>query len=162
MKTIMAISGSLRNESKNSVILQKLKSHYAEKINFEIFEGLANLPHFNPDHEFETNAHVLDYREKLKKADVVLISTPEYAHGIPGSLKNALDWIVGSGELIDKKVALLFSSSSAAQFVQEQLIEVINTMSADLQRENCLKISGSEITPEILRLMEKIIYQLSL
>ena len=150
MKTIMAISGSLRSESKNTVILRELKEHFSKKINIEIFEGLGLLPHFNPDIEFQDLPAVEDYRRQLKKADVVLISTPEYAHGIPGSLKNALDWVVGSGELMDKKVGLLFSSSSEALFVQEQLIEVIKTMSADIKKESCLKISGANLTPEII------------
>jgi chromate reductase len=157
MKTIMAISGSLRTQSKNSIILQKLKVHYKETLNIEIFEGLSDLPHFNPDIEFQNIASVKSFRAKLKAADWVMISTPEYAHGIPGSLKNALDWVVGSGELIDKKVVLLFSSSSNAQFVQEQLIEVITTMSGSINREHCLKISGADLSPEILSVMEKTI-----
>jgi chromate reductase len=161
MKTIMAISGSLRSESKNSIILRALKKHFETTVKIEIYEGLAVLPHFNPDIEFQAIPAIQDYRERLKNADALLISSPEYAHGIPGSLKNALDWVVGSGELIDKEVGLIFSSSSEAMFVQEQLIEVINTMSAKLKREHCLKISGANLTPEILKLIENLIRQLS-
>lgn len=159
MKTIMAISGSLRSESKNSLILEALKAHFSGNINIEIYQGLKDLPHFNPDIEFHNIQSVKEYQDKLKKADAIVISTPEYAHGIPGSLKNALDWIVGSGELIDKKIGLLFSSSSEALFVQEQLIEVLTTMSAKLTKEETLKISGAEITPEIIKLVENLIYR---
>lgn len=156
MKTIMAISGSLRLESKNSIILRELKKYFQAKINLEIYEGLASLPHFNPDIEFQDIQSVSEYKNQLKEADAILISTPEYAHGIPGSLKNALDWIVGSGELMDKKVGIIFSSSSEALFVQEQLIEVIKTMSANIRREDCLKISGANLTPEIIELVHKL------
>lgn len=159
MKTIIAISGSLRLESKNYLILEALKAHFSGNINIEIYQGLKDLPHFNPDIEFHNIQSVKEYQDKLKKADAIVISTPEYAHGIPGSLKNALDWVVGSGELIDKKIGLLFSSSSEALFVQEQLIEVLTTMSAKLTKEETLKISGAEITPEIIKLVENLIYR---
>lgn len=156
MKTIMAISGSLRLESKNTIILRELKKYFQSKINIEIYEGLVSLPHFSPDIEFQDIPSVSQYRDQLKKADAILISTPEYAHGIPGSLKNALDWIVGSGELMDKKVGIIFSSSSDSLFVQEQLIEVIKTMSANIRREDCLKISGANLTPKIIELVHKL------
>ncbi len=160
MKTIMAISGSLRTGSKNSLILTNLKSHYAELVNIEIFAGLSDLPHFNPDIEFHNNEVVSEYRQSLKAADLILISTPEYAHGIPGSLKNALDWVVGSGELMDKKVGLIFSSSSEAMFVKEQLIEVIKTMSANIDQHSCIKVSGAELTPELISFMDNLLHQL--
>ncbi|MBC7712754.1 MAG: NAD(P)H-dependent oxidoreductase [Rhizobacter sp.] len=157
MKKILAISGSLRSGSKNTLILHAINNHFAGRVKMELFDGLADLPHFNPDIEMDNIESVKQYRNSLKHADYVLISTPEYAHGIPGSLKNALDWVVGSGELIDKKVGLLFSSSSEALFVQEQLIEVIRTMSAKIDRSVCLKISGAELTPEIISLIETLI-----
>ncbi|MBC7429542.1 MAG: NAD(P)H-dependent oxidoreductase [Bacteriovorax sp.] len=138
-------------------MLHAIRHHFAEKIQIDICDGLGSLPHFNPDIELSSIQSVKHYREDLKKADYVLISTPEYAHGIPGSLKNALDWVVGTGELIDKKVGLLFSSSSEALFVQEQLIEVIKTMSAKIDRSVCLKISGAELTPEIISLIQILI-----
>ena len=161
MKTILCISGSLRSESKNSVILKKLQEQFKGSIELHIYKELDLLPHFNPDKENEPNTYLSNYKNLLSSADAVLISTPEYAHGIPGSLKNALDWVVGSGELIDKKIGLIFSSSSDASFVKTQLAEVLRTMSARVQEADCIKISGTELSPEILRLIERLIYQLS-
>lgn len=157
MKTILAISGSLREQSKNSIILENLKAQLKDEVVIDVFKEMGTFPHFNPDLEFPTPPPIENFRERLRNSDAVLISTPEYAHGIPGSLKNALDWIVGSGELMDKKIALLFSSSSEAMFVQVQLFEVIKTMSADIRVENCLKISGAAITPEILKIIRNLI-----
>ena len=70
---------------------------------------------------------VIDFRTQLQKAEGVLISSPEYAHGVPGVLKNALDWVVGSGEFVSKPVALL-NASPRATYAQESLIETISTM----------------------------------
>ncbi|MBY0414961.1 MAG: NAD(P)H-dependent oxidoreductase, partial [Bdellovibrionales bacterium] len=138
-------------------ILELLKEQLKTEIRIDIYDGIKDLPHFNPDIEFESNPEVLRYRELLKSADAILISTPEYAHGIPGSLKNALDWVVGSGELIDKKIGLFFTASSGEEFVKVQLFEVIKTMSADIKMDHCLKLSGVKITPEMLKIINNLI-----
>jgi chromate reductase, NAD(P)H dehydrogenase (quinone) len=71
-----------------------------------LYDGVSRLPHFSPDLDGENApAPVADWRAQLKTSDGVLISSPEYAHGVPGSLKNALDWVVGSGEFVEKPVA---------------------------------------------------------
>ena len=90
------------------------------------------IPAFNPDLDAEgatPPAPVAHWRAALAEADAVLISSPEYAHGIPGVLKNALDWVVGSGELVNKPVGVL-SASSASAFAHPQLVEVLTTMNA--------------------------------
>jgi len=68
-----------------------------------------------------------------------VVSSPEYAHGIPGILKNALDWIVGSGELYDKPVAL-FSPSPRATYVRAALMETLTVMGAKLVPEACITV----------------------
>ena len=98
-------------------------------IEVTLYNGLADLPGFNPDLEGAEPSSVLAFRELLKKADGVFISSPEYAHGVPGSLKNALDWTVGSGELVDKPVAML-NTSPMAMHAQASLRETIAVMSA--------------------------------
>jgi NAD(P)H-dependent FMN reductase len=97
----------------------------------EIYEGLANLPHFNPDDDEEgamPPPEVASLRALLGAADGILISTPEYAHGLPGSLKNMLDWLVSDGALVDKPVAILCSSPTGGQFAQASLVETLRTM----------------------------------
>jgi chromate reductase len=99
-----------------------------------LYDGLAELPQFNPDHELDPIPAVLRLREQLARADAVLICTPEYAHGVPGALKNALDWVVGTGELVDKPVALL-NASARATIAQASLTDTLVTMSARLVTE---------------------------
>src|SRR5262249_14325654 len=91
---------------------------------------LAELPPFNPDHDDDpAPSPVIRFRAALRACDAVLISSPEYAHGVPGVLKNALDWVVSSGELIDKPVALL-NASTRATHAWASLAETLGVMSA--------------------------------
>ena len=94
---ILAISGSLRRVSSNSTLLRAATLLAPEGMEITLFEGLGGLPHFNPDLEGTEPPSVPDFRARLQAADGVLICSPEYAHGVPGVLKNALDWVVGSG-----------------------------------------------------------------
>ena len=75
-------------------------------LDFLIYDRLGELPHFNPDlDDDDCRTIVTDWRDRLKECDGVLFCTPEYAHGVPGVLKNALDWIVSSGEFMYKPTA---------------------------------------------------------
>lgn len=103
---ILAISGSLKSTSANSNILKVLSKLAPEHVIVKITECLDALPHFNPETK-EENTSVMNFRQQLKAADGVIFSTPEYAFGIPGVLKNALDWLVSSGELNEKPVAAI-------------------------------------------------------
>ena len=132
---ILAISGSLRKGSSNTTLLEVLKLLAPAGVDITLFEGLASLPHFNPDDDGENApTTVMEFRNQLQQCDGVLISSPEYAHGVPGSLKNALDWIVSSGELYKKPISLI-NASSRATHAQASLIEIINTMGAMLTFE---------------------------
>lgn len=103
---ILAISGSLKKYSSNRAVINAMALLVPHNVSITFFESLDLLPHFNPEVP-DTNSEVYNFRQKLKAADGVVISTPEYAYGIPGVLKNALDWIVSSGELYQKPVALI-------------------------------------------------------
>ena len=129
---ILAISGSLRAESSNRSAL--LAAAWLAPLGVEIilYDGLSRLPHFNPDLDSEDPlAPVADWRAQLRASDGVLISCPEYAHGVPGSLKNALDWVVGTGEFVSKPVALI-NTSPRAFHAQASLRETLTTMSAQV------------------------------
>lgn len=124
---IVAISGSIRARSSNAALL-RAAAHIAP---VEIYEGLAQLPPFNPDLDEEGLApppEVAELRQLLIEADAVLISSPEYAHGVPGVLKNMLDWLVSVGELVGKRVALLNASPAGGAFAQASLLETLRTM----------------------------------
>lgn len=104
---ILGISGSLRAASLNSAVLRAAERLLPENTELVIYTGLAELPHFNPDLEGSEPIAVMNFRKQLQEADGVLIASPEYAHGVPGTMKNALDWVVASGEFVNKPVALL-------------------------------------------------------
>lgn len=106
---IAAISGSLKLDSSNTNILKAIATLAPENVHITIVTGLEKLPHFNPDVE-AGNEFVNDFRTQIKKIDGVIFSTPEYAFGVPGSLKNALDWLVSSGELNEKPIAAISAS----------------------------------------------------
>lgn len=110
---ILAISGSLRAGSTNSHLLRAAASLAPENVHFTFYNGLAELPHFSPELDGDNPpASVIDLRELLQAADGVLICTPEYAFGVPGSLKNALDWTVSTCAFSNKPVAAISASST--------------------------------------------------
>lgn len=110
---IFAISGSTRKASSNLNLIKAIADLTSELFTITIFDGLSNLPHFNPDLDNESVPQkVIDFRTQLREADGVLICTPEYAIGVPGTLKNAIDWTVSSMEFSQKPVALITASLS--------------------------------------------------
>jgi NAD(P)H-dependent FMN reductase len=127
---LLAISGSLRAVSTNTTLLRAAMRLAPEGMTIELFEGLGELPHFNPDLDAELlPAAVAAWRAKVTAADGLLISSPEYARGIPGSLKNAFDWMVSDTEFSGKPVAF-FHASERAVASQAALRLVLETMSA--------------------------------
>ena len=99
--------GSLQSQSKNLTLLDVAARCVAPDVEFILFDGLANLPHFNPEIEAtSTPDSVMRWREALANSDAVLIASPEYGFSLPGVLKNAIDWVIGSGELEGKVVAI--------------------------------------------------------
>jgi NAD(P)H-dependent FMN reductase len=143
MKKILAISGSLRARSTNLTIIENIAEMFSEKINVTIYEGLANLPHFNPDLEQSAPvAEVADFRRRIREADGVLICTPEYVFSIPGALKNALEWTVGTSDFAGVPVALI-TASSLGEKTHESLFLVLKTIEARISEHTALLISGA-------------------
>jgi len=129
---IVGISGSLRRSSSNSALVTAAAALAPDGIELSVFCGLSDLPPFNPDLEGDAMGEpgaVADFRRTLRASDAVLISSPEYAHGVPGAMKNALDWIVGSGELVGKPVAVI-NASARAIHAWASLVETLTVMSA--------------------------------
>jgi chromate reductase, NAD(P)H dehydrogenase (quinone) len=136
----LAISGSLRAASSNSAVLGAFAEIAPSDVEMRVYDGLAGLPPFNPDLDTDKPpAAVLDLRGEIGACDGLLISSPEYAHGIPGVLKNALDWLVGSLEFPETLVALI-NPSPRSVHAQAQLREVLTTMSARLVEPACLTL----------------------
>jgi NAD(P)H-dependent FMN reductase len=95
----------------------------------ERYTGIGSLPHFNPAvEEVALPLEAASWRAAVGGADALLIASPEYAHGVPGSLKNALDWLVGGPEFVEKPIAVI-NPSPHSRFAHAQLLETLRTMS---------------------------------
>lgn len=128
---ILAISGSLRDGSLNTEVLRACALVAPRSVTVTVFDGLASLPHFSPDLDAASDvlpATVADFRREIREADALLIASPEYAHGVPGSLKNALDWLVSSSEMLCKPIGLL-NTSPRSSHAYTSLLEIMRTMS---------------------------------
>jgi chromate reductase, NAD(P)H dehydrogenase (quinone) len=158
---ILGISGSLRVSSSNTTILRSIAKLVPSNVRFSIYEGLGKLPHFNP--ELDTDKvipSVQDWRERISESDLILFCTPEYAHGVPGVLKNGLDWIVSSGEFMDKPTAVISASPSIDGGVKanDSLVQTLRVMMAKITESRILcipavsaKLNGDEVTDPLTK-----------
>ena len=139
-KKITAICGSTRTSSTNLSLIKAIVALTADQFDVTIFEGLAEIPHFNPDLDNEhPPKQVSEFRELLQKADGILICTPEYAMGVPGSLKNAIDWTVSSCEFSHKPTALI-TASSLGKMGHASLMETLKIIEAGITEKTQLLI----------------------
>jgi NAD(P)H-dependent FMN reductase len=141
---LLAISGSLRAESSNSILLRAAAKLAPQDVIVELYEKLGELPHFNPDIEEGAPPVVKDFGAQIGAADGIIISTPEYAHGMPGVLKNALDWLVGGFDFINKPVAL-FNASPRSTYAIASLTEVVTIMSGRIVADACISVPLREL-----------------
>jgi chromate reductase, NAD(P)H dehydrogenase (quinone) len=141
-KKIVAICGSTRQNSINLELLKIISQLYQETIDFEIFTQIDQIPHFNPDLDNPTDVppQVLVFRSLLYSSDAIIICTPEYAMGVPGTLKNALDWTVSSMEFSHKPTALITASTSGEKG-HDSLLETLRVIEAKIDAKTSLLIS---------------------
>ena len=146
---ILAISGSLRKASLNSAQIRAVARLAPPEVEVVLYPSLGGLPLFNPDIEATDPPPVADLRNQILASDALLIASPEYAHGVTGAMKNALDWMVGNETFVDRPVALL-NASPRATHAQAALRETLVTMSARLVEEACITVPilGSGIDEE--------------
>jgi NAD(P)H-dependent FMN reductase len=121
---VLAICGSTRQSSSNHHLIQAITHLAANRFAVTVLESLTVIPHFNPDQDREPDsapAEVQHFRAQLAAADAVLICSPEYAIGVPGTLKNAIDWTVSSMHFSGKPVALVTAGTSGHKAHQSLL-----------------------------------------
>lgn len=122
MKKVLAISGSTREKSVNQCFIEAIRNLSSGKFSVTLFNGLSYIPHFNSDLDNENPpSQVSEFRRQLQEADGILICTPEYAMGVPGTLKNAIDWSVSTCDFSHKPVALITASLSGEKAHQSLL-----------------------------------------
>jgi len=158
---ILAFCGSLRQQSYNRFALEALQIRSPTNVNIHIFDGLADLPFFNPDLQlaiekgdysvFNLSDNRIDALESLQQAlsqaDGLIIASPEYAHGVTGLIKNTLDWLV-SGESFINLPIMLINTSKRASHAKQSLQEIVTTMSGEVitEAELNLPLLGSQIS----------------
>ncbi|GEO11435.1 NADPH-dependent FMN reductase [Segetibacter aerophilus] len=156
-KKVLALCGSTRSKSTNLNFIEAVAALGNQSFEINMYPSLAALPHFNPDLDTDTPpSEVAEFRRLIVESDGVLICTPEYALGVPGSLKNALDWLVSSCELSHKPVALITAATSGAK-AHESLLGTLQMIEAEVGEKSQLLISfaktkinySSEITDKI-------------
>ena len=142
---LLALSGSLRKTSYNSATIKALQTLAPSHVEITIGD-ISHLPIFNPDCEDEIIPELERLKRLLGQSNGLVIASPEYAHGISGPLKNALDWLV-SGEEFPYKPIMLINTSPRASHAQVALREVLSTMSGNVIENSSVTIPllGSEL-----------------
>ncbi len=116
---VLAVCGSLQSDSANLALLHKVARLAPSGVRVEIFDGIRHLPLFNPDHASgPVDPAVAAWRDAIDASDALLIASPEYGHSLPGALKNAVDWVIGSGELEGKVVGVTASAAGPGRGVR--------------------------------------------
>ncbi len=141
-KNIFAIAGS-RNAT-NERLIKFIANRYQETISIELFEGVDTLPHFIPGLSDENLPQsVISFRNRIETADAVLFSTPEYVFSLPGSLKNAIEWLVSTTVLSNKPAAFIVAAASGEKaFAELELI--LATLEARVAEDSKLLIQGAK------------------
>ena len=141
-KKILAISGSTRKASSNLNLIHAIATLSADIFELQLFEGLSDIPHFNPDLIPDNiPVQVQDFYKQLKAAEGILICTPEYAIGVPGTLKNAIDWTVSAMGFSQKPVALITASTSGA-IAHQSLLGTLLIIESRITPDTQLQISA--------------------
>ncbi len=155
MIKILCLSGSLRENSSTHIVLNEVTNHQNSEVQFSVYDSLGKLPHFNDSADVPDA--VMNFREALKNSDGILFVTPEYAFGVPGTLKNALDWTVSSGEFVNKPTAVVVASTGGENAMQSLLL-TLKAISANIAERSTLlvsfirsKINQQEVTDATLR-----------
>ncbi|MEE4490337.1 NADPH-dependent FMN reductase [Streptomyces sp. BE230] len=142
-RAILLLSGSLRVGSSNETVLRTAQAVAPEGVRTVMYEGLAALPHFNPDDDAEPLPEpVAALREAIDAADALLVCTPEYAGTLPGAFKNLLDWTVGGTEICDKPVALVSAAAPGrGQGAEATLRTVLGYTGAVVVEPACVRVA---------------------
>ncbi len=133
MKRLAALSGSLRQGSLNRALIEAVSAMRV----FAVDSVDTVLPAFTPDLADDAPETILAFRRALNAADAILISTPEYAMGVPGVLKNAIDWTVGSCEFAHKPTALITCTASG-EIAHPAMLEILRVLEAKIAPETSL------------------------
>ena len=136
---VLALPGSLRAASINVAFCRAAARLAPTGVRIAVYGGLGSLPLFNADLEVAPPRAVAEFRAAIGRADALILASPEYAHGISGVMKNALDWLVSYEGFVAKPVAVV-NTSPRAHHAYDSLLEVLKTMSATLVEEASIAV----------------------
>lgn len=144
---ILALVGTNANFSYNRILLKFMKKHFKQMADIEIYE-ISKLPAFSVDVPLEEQTEVWKLKQKVKAADGVVFSTPEYDHGIPAALKSATEWLSYHTEVLKHKPVMVVGVSyvrqaSARSQVQMRQILISPDCDANLLPGNEVLIGGA-------------------
>ena len=141
-KTILAINGSASQNSSNSIVINEVKENCRDEYNFIIFDRLTELPPFQTAlTDNNVPEKVIEFRELIKRADGLLICTPEYVFSIPSGLKNAIEWCVSTTVFSQKKTGLITAAANGRKG-HEELLLIMETLEAKFTAETTMLLPG--------------------
>ncbi len=164
---VLAVSGSLREASSNTSLLRALVTLAPPDTAVHFSRPLDSLPFFNSDvEEAGLPPSVQAWRREVGLADAIVISSPEYAHGVSGVLKNALDWLVGGVEINGKPVSVI-NARPQASLAHGALVETLRVMGAHVVDQTAVPLSGRKLDqsgiatdPELAALLQAVLSKL--
>ena len=106
MMKILAFVGTNADFSYNRLLLRFMKKHFKQMADIEIYE-VGKLPPFSVDTPLSEQTEVWKLKQKVKEADGLVFSTPEYDHGIPAVLKSAIEWLSYKTKVLSEKPAMI-------------------------------------------------------
>jgi chromate reductase, NAD(P)H dehydrogenase (quinone) len=128
---LLTVCGSLQSRSANRAALAVAAASAGDAgAAVDDFDRLADIPPFNVDHVDEAIPVVADWRRRVARADALLVAAPEYAGAVAGAVKNAFDWLVGSGELYRKPVAVISAGTSGGLHAQRMMAQTLTWQGA--------------------------------
>jgi NAD(P)H-dependent FMN reductase len=136
---ILGISGSLRANSSASAVLNIVVGLVPEQVEFTIYTGLAEIPAFNDSNEIPETVEA--FIKLLSEADGVFFVIPEYAFGVPGALKNALDWTVSSSTAFPDKPVALITAATGGDKAHAAFLLTLKAISAKIPEGATLLLS---------------------
>lgn len=168
-KKVVAICGSQGRDSVNLNLIKAIDRIYSSRIDLTILGTLTLIPHFNPDLlSSPLPIEVHSFINIINEADGVLICTPEYAMGVPGTLKNAIDWTVGT-VVFSEKPTVLITASSLGEKGHRAMLDTLKIIQCDIPDDQTLlisyvktKVRDNEITDpatkwQVMRVMDNMI-----
>lgn len=147
---ILAVSGSARRLSTNTALLRALQAIAPDGIMVQVYEGIGDLPVFSPDREgADLPDGVQNFQRAIADCDGLILSSPEYVRGIPGGLKNAIDWLVSGDQVVGKPIALVHASHRGDDMLAA-LRMVLSTISSNFTESLFFRLPVMKETPEAI------------